>query len=188
MAHKKTAWLGIAEKSSNPRLSAGLDCSASRDRALRAKSAPGRRSRRSAWSSSNGKETALLAIRQLGQKNDLAIWKFQRIVMGSRIVLKDLSKDCGLVVDNVLSPRPRSYTSNFLCERQLGAGQYANCNVHVFRRGKSTCPCQIPSDRGNVTALVRVLDHLPGELLEHCKIWSLTKSQFLGFLAALSVR
>jgi hypothetical protein len=33
------------------------------------------------------------------EKNDLAVWKFQRLVMGSRVVLIDLSTDCGLVVE-----------------------------------------------------------------------------------------
>jgi hypothetical protein len=49
----------------------------------------------------------VLTLFQQVQQNDLAIGKFQRVVMGSRIVLVDLPEDRGLVADNGISPVPR---------------------------------------------------------------------------------
>jgi hypothetical protein len=87
------------------------------------------------------KHCGLLTFFQERQQHDPTIREFQRVVMGCPVVLIDLSKDCGLVVDNLLTPRPHPDTPNFVCEGQLCAGQYANCNIDIFRRRKTTRPC-----------------------------------------------
>ena len=49
----------------------------------------------------------------------MAVRKFQRVVMMQRIALVDLPEDCGLVVDNVRSPRPHMYAPDVVIEGKL---------------------------------------------------------------------
>ena len=46
----------------------------------------------------------LLAFYQGCQKNDFAVWKFQRIVMGGPLVFVNLSEDRGPVADHRFVP------------------------------------------------------------------------------------
>jgi len=52
-----------------------------------------------------------------------------------------LPKDCGSMPDNDVTPRPKTFWSNFLCEGQLGAWQQANRNVVVLGRRKAVRAC-----------------------------------------------
>jgi hypothetical protein len=82
----------------------------------------------------------MLTLFQERQQHDLPIWEFQRIMMVHRVVLIDLPEDCGLVVDSVLTPRPQTYAPNFICERQLRSGQYANRHARIFWRREACRP------------------------------------------------
>ena len=61
----------------------------------------------------------MLTLFQKVQQNDPAIWKFQRIVMGCRVVLIDLSEDCGLVDDSVLGPQRRTRLTSSLNDNSV---------------------------------------------------------------------
>ena len=63
----------------------------------------------------------LLAFYEGRQKNDFAIWKFQRIVMGGPPVLVNLSEDRGPVADHRFVPwaQPVGPSPNFVREGQL---------------------------------------------------------------------
>jgi hypothetical protein len=61
----------------------------------------------------------LLTLLQECQENNLAIWEFKRVVMVCRFVFVDLPKHCGSMGDNVLAPRPKTFSSDFFGERQL---------------------------------------------------------------------
>jgi hypothetical protein len=63
----------------------------------------------------------LLTLLQERQKNNLTIWEFKRVVMMYRFVFVDLPEHCGSMLDNALTPRPKSCRSNFLSETQFGA-------------------------------------------------------------------
>ena len=64
----------------------------------------------------------LLTLAQEGQKHDLAIRKFQRIVMSGYFFFVDLPKDRRLILDRTVVPRPQSswQTLNFVSKGQLG--------------------------------------------------------------------
>jgi hypothetical protein len=49
----------------------------------------------------------LLAFAQARQEDDLAVWKFQRIVMGRDLVFVDLSKDRSFMPDCAVVPWPQ---------------------------------------------------------------------------------
>jgi hypothetical protein len=50
---------------------------------------------------------SLLALSQRCQEHDMAVRKFQRIVMGGELVFIDLPKDRCLMFDCVVPPRPQ---------------------------------------------------------------------------------
>jgi hypothetical protein len=50
----------------------------------------------------------LLTFEQECQEHDPAVRKFQRIVMGGDLFFVDLPKDCRLVFDRTVVPRPQS--------------------------------------------------------------------------------
>jgi hypothetical protein len=50
----------------------------------------------------------LLTFKQECQEHDPAVRKFQRIVMGGDLFFVDLPKDCRLVFDRTVVPRPQS--------------------------------------------------------------------------------
>jgi len=68
------------------------------------------------------KNRGLLTFFQKRQQYDLAIRKFERIVMDTFVLLIDLTENCGLVVDFSLTPnKSAGQTSNFACKGQLRA-------------------------------------------------------------------
>jgi hypothetical protein len=83
----------------------------------------------------------LLAFYEGRQKNDFAIWKFQRIVMGGPPVLVDLSEDRGPVAYHRFVPwaQPVGPSPNFVREGQLSTRKQTNCHPHIF--GCAEAPC-----------------------------------------------
>jgi len=75
-----------------------------------------------------------LAFSQTRQEHDLAIWKFQRIVVGSDPFLINLSKDRRLVFDHLI--RTTQYTNrlafNLANKRQLGSWSDADRDTLIF--------------------------------------------------------
>jgi hypothetical protein len=53
-------------------------------------------------------------------------------------MLVDLPEDCGLVMDNVRSPRPHMYAPNVISKGKLRPRKYANRNVHIFGRAEAS--------------------------------------------------
>jgi hypothetical protein len=49
-----------------------------------------------------------LAFHQVSQQQNIAVGKFQGIVMDMRAVLIDLTENSGIVGDNISAPRPRA--------------------------------------------------------------------------------
>jgi hypothetical protein len=60
------------------------------------------------------------------QQHDLAIWKFQRIMMGSRIVLVHLPEDRSFVFDALTPWGQGAFSPNLVCKGQLRPGQKAD--------------------------------------------------------------
>jgi hypothetical protein len=54
------------------------------------------------------KNRSVLTLAQQRQEDDLAVWKFQRIVMGGDLFFVDLPKDCRLVIDYFIAPRQQT--------------------------------------------------------------------------------
>jgi ubiquinone/menaquinone biosynthesis C-methylase UbiE len=76
----------------------------------------------------------LLTFAQAGQEHDLAIWKFQRVVMRRNLVFVDLPKDRRLVLDDAIMPRPQSNRQalNLVRKSQLSSGQNAYRDRCIF--------------------------------------------------------
>jgi hypothetical protein len=85
------------------------------------------------------KNCSLLTFFQECQRHKPTIREFQRVMMEYRFVLVDLSKDCGLVEDNVLTPWPQMYAPNFIYEGQLRPGEYAQRHALIFRCTEASC-------------------------------------------------
>jgi hypothetical protein len=68
------------------------------------------------------KHSGALAFFQQRQQNNLAIGKFQGIVMSRRLVLIYLSEDRSLVTDCRRKPWPGSYFPNLFRKGQLSSG------------------------------------------------------------------
>ena len=82
-----------------------------------------------------------LTFKQVGQQYHLALRKFQRIVMRSRVVLVDLPKDRGGVIEGTRFPteqavRPTTYGFG---KRKLCSRKNANRCIAIFRRSKPNC-------------------------------------------------
>jgi len=82
-----------------------------------------------------------LTFKQVGQQHDLALRKFQRIVMCSRVVHVDLPKDRGGVIEGTRFPteqavRPTTYGFG---KRKLCSRKNANRCIAIFRRSKPNC-------------------------------------------------
>jgi hypothetical protein len=64
---------------------------------------------RSPWLRWQLENCSFLTFSQTCQEHDLAVWKFQCIVMGGDLVFVDLPKDRRLILDcTVVVPRPQS--------------------------------------------------------------------------------
>jgi hypothetical protein len=83
-----------------------------------------------------------LTFKQVGQQHHLAVRKFQRIVMRSRVVLVDLPKDGGRVIEGTRFPaeqaavRPTTYGFG---KRKFCSRKNANRCIAIFRRSKPNC-------------------------------------------------
>jgi hypothetical protein len=75
-----------------------------------------------------------LAFSQTSQEHDLAIWKFQRIVVGSEPFFIDLPKDRRFVFDHLI--RTTQYTNrltfNLANKGQLGSWSDADRDILIF--------------------------------------------------------
>jgi hypothetical protein len=74
----------------------------------------------------------LLALLEECQKDDLAIRKFQSVMMDCLFVFIDLPKDCGLVLAGSPSPWPQAHPLNFLFKGQLRPRHKANCDILIL--------------------------------------------------------
>jgi hypothetical protein len=63
---------------------------------------------RSPWLRWQLENRGLLTLTQARQEHDLAVRKFQRIVMSGDLVFVDLPKDRRLILDRTVVPRPQS--------------------------------------------------------------------------------
>ena len=90
----------------------------------------------------------LLSLYQGCQKNDFAVWEFQRVVVGGPLVLVDLSEDRGPVADHRFVPggRPPGPPPNVVREGQLSARKQTNCHPFIF--GCAEAPCAQIEDAG----------------------------------------
>src|ERR1700681_182797 len=70
-----------------------------------------------------------LPFKHVCQEHDLPIWKFQRIMMGSRVVLIDLPEDRRRVIDDGIhctAKQPARRTPYLLGKGELGSRKNAN--------------------------------------------------------------
>jgi hypothetical protein len=80
------------------------------------------------------KNGSLLAFHQAPQKNDLAVWELDSVVVGGSFVFVDLSEDRGPKADHRFIPggRPLGPSPNFAREGQLRARKQTNCHSVIF--------------------------------------------------------
>jgi hypothetical protein len=77
-----------------------------------------------------------LTFKHVSQQHRLPVWKFQRIVMGSRVVLVDLPKDGHRVLEHLRHPaeQPAAYAAPYRgCKGKLCSWKNANRRVGIFR-------------------------------------------------------
>jgi len=72
-------------------------------------------------------------------------------VVDEWIVYVYLPEDCGLVVDDIPTPKPHPLPPNFASEGQLCPRQYANRNVFIFW-GTETERLEVKSAGGKLVA------------------------------------
>jgi hypothetical protein len=84
------------------------------------------------------KNRSVLTLAQQRQEDDLAVWKFQRIVMGGDLFFVDLPKDCRLVIDYFIPPRQQTsrQAPNFVGKGQLRSWSKTDHYARVLRRRK----------------------------------------------------
>jgi hypothetical protein len=82
-----------------------------------------------------------LTFKQVGQQHHLALRKFQRIVMRSRVVLVDLPKDGCRVIEDTRFPTEQAVwpTTYGFGKRKLCSRENANRCIAIFRRSKPNC-------------------------------------------------
>ena len=80
-----------------------------------------------------------LTFKQVGQQHDLALRKFQRIVMRSRVVLVDLPKDGCRVIEDTRFPTEQAVRPYGFGKRKLCSRKNANRCIAIFRRSKPDC-------------------------------------------------
>ena len=64
----------------------------------------GHKFNRSLWLGRQLKNRSLLTLTENRQHHDLAVWKFDRIVIGRYLFFVDLPKDRRLVIDHSIAP------------------------------------------------------------------------------------
>jgi hypothetical protein len=78
----------------------------------------------------------ILTFKHVSQQHGLPVWKLQGIMMGSRVVLVNLPKDCGPVIEHLRHPaeQPAAYTAPYRSgEGKLCSRKNTNCSVDIFR-------------------------------------------------------
>ena len=83
-----------------------------------------------------------LTFKQVGQHHDLPVGKFERVVMGSRLFLVDLSEDGRCVIELGCLPakQPAGYTLYLAGKGELRSGKNTNCGTDVFRGANPRVP------------------------------------------------
>ncbi len=97
---------------------------------------------RSRWLRRQLEHCRRLTLAQTRQQDGLPIRKFKRIVMCGKLVLVDLSKDCGLVVDGLRLPPEQAcgHAHNFPGECQFRSRHYTHRQSKIIRGGEAACP------------------------------------------------
>jgi hypothetical protein len=93
----------------------------------------------SLWLRRQLKNHSLLILTQACQKHNLAVGKFQRIVMSRDLFFVDLPKDRRLVLDYFIPPtqQARRQARNFVGKGQLSSRKNADRDGRIFRCRKS---------------------------------------------------
>jgi hypothetical protein len=81
-----------------------------------------------------------LTFEHVSEEHHLPVWKFQRIMMCSRVVFVDLPEDGSRVIDYIRFPakQPALPTPHLLGKGELRSGKNTNCCPDIFRRGESS--------------------------------------------------
>ena len=80
----------------------------------------------------------LLPFKHVRQEHDLPIWKLQRIMMGSRVVLIDLPEDRRRMGDHIRLPaKHHTWAAHYrLGKGELRSRKNANRRADIFRRSE----------------------------------------------------
>src|SRR5215468_6913152 len=86
------------------------------------------------WRRRQLKNRGLLIFSQTCQEHDLAVRKFQRIVVGDDPFFIDLPKDRRLVLDDLMPPTRHTnrLARNLASKRQLGSWSNADRDARIF--------------------------------------------------------
>jgi hypothetical protein len=90
------------------------------------------------------KHGRFLTFKDECQQHHISVWKFQRVVMGSRVVLVDLPEDGRLLVEQSHVPQKQTVRAApyRVCKRKLCSGKNANRRIRIFR-GSETARSRI---------------------------------------------
>src|SRR3984893_2203738 len=79
-----------------------------------------------------------LPFKHVRQEHDLPVWKLQRIMMGSRVVLIDLPEDRRRMGDHIRLPaKQHTWAAHYrLGKGELRSRKNANRHVGIFRRSE----------------------------------------------------
>jgi hypothetical protein len=79
-----------------------------------------------------------LTFEYVSEEHHLPVWKFQRIMMCSRVVLVDLPEDSSRVIDCIPFPvkQPALPTPHLLGKGELRSRKNTNCCPDIFRRSE----------------------------------------------------
>ena len=88
----------------------------------------------SRWLHRQLKNCSFLTFSHRVQERDLAVWKFQRIMMSRDLFLVDLPKDRRLVPDHLISPAKDTnrLAHDLASKRQFGSWSNADHHVRIF--------------------------------------------------------
>ena len=88
----------------------------------------------SRWLHRQLKNCSFLTFLYTVQERDLAVWKFQRIMMSRDPFLVDLPKDRRLMSDHLISPTkdPNWLAHDLASKRQFGSWSNADHHVRIF--------------------------------------------------------
>jgi TIR domain len=81
-----------------------------------------------------------LTFEYVSEEHHLPVWKFQRIMMCSRVVLVDLPEDGSRVIDCIRFPakQPALPTPHLLSKGELRSRKNTDCCPDIFRRSEPT--------------------------------------------------